>query len=169
LTTRPPRTMWFQPEPTFSCSGEGLAGADLGAGRRVDTPSSRLRFPLRSLCSGRLRFFPLTATTIVSSVVSSTAAALKLLFGSDTLSRWVLVTAGHIPRCIAAVMLRMSKPLAAFALQRPLWGVIRLHLYSQTPEIGERTHFRHVRASRHRHNKVWCQGTVLLGVLIPSL
>jgi hypothetical protein len=54
----------------------------------------------------------------------------------------------------------------AFALQRPFWSVVR---YSQAADIGERTHFRKVRALRHRHNEVWCHGTVLLGVLIPSL
>jgi hypothetical protein len=32
--TRPPLTTWFQPGPSFSCSGEGLAEADLGVRRR---------------------------------------------------------------------------------------------------------------------------------------
>jgi hypothetical protein len=62
-----------------------------------------------SLCSGRLCFFPLTATTIVSSVVSSAATALQLLLWSDTLSRWVSIPASHTPRCIAAVTLRVSE------------------------------------------------------------
>jgi hypothetical protein len=39
LTTRLPRTTWFQPWPSLSCSGEGSAGSDLGAGRRVETLS----------------------------------------------------------------------------------------------------------------------------------
>jgi hypothetical protein len=68
-------------------------------------------------------------------VVSSAAAALKLLFWSDKLPRWVLVTAGHTPRCIAAVTLRVFKALAAFALQRPFSGVVRLYLYSLAAEI----------------------------------
>jgi hypothetical protein len=82
--------------------------------------------PLLSLCSSRLCFFPLTATTIVCSVVSSAAAALKLLLWSDTLPSWVLVIAGHTPRCISEVTLRVSKTLAAYTMQRPLLGVVRL-------------------------------------------
>jgi hypothetical protein len=39
---------------------------------------------LYPLCSGRLCFFPLTATTILSSVVSSAATALQLLLWGDT-------------------------------------------------------------------------------------
>jgi hypothetical protein len=125
--------------------------------------------PLRSLYSSRLCFFPLTATTIVCSVVSSAAAALKLLLWSDTLPGWVRVRESHTPRCVAVVTLSMSEALAAFALQRLFWSIVRLHLYSQAAEIGERSHFRNIRSSRHLHNEVWCQGTVLLGVLIPSL
>jgi hypothetical protein len=68
---------------------------------------------------------------IVFSVVSSAAAALKLLLWSDTIPIWVLVTTGHTPRCIAAVRLRVSKALGAIALQRLVWGVVRLYLYSQ--------------------------------------
>jgi hypothetical protein len=35
----------------------------------------------------------------------------------------------------------VSEALAAFALQRPFRSVIRLYLYSQTAELGERSHF----------------------------
>jgi hypothetical protein len=35
LTTRPRRTTWFQPRPTFSCSGDGLGGADMDDGGRA--------------------------------------------------------------------------------------------------------------------------------------
>jgi hypothetical protein len=51
--------------------------------------------PLRSISSSRLCFFPLIATLIVCSVVISAAAALKLLFWSDTVPRWLGVTANH--------------------------------------------------------------------------
>jgi hypothetical protein len=60
----------------------------------------------------------------------------------------------------------VSEVLAVFALQRRFWTVVR---YSQAADIGERTNFRNVRVSRHRQNELWCHGTVLLGVLIPSL
>jgi hypothetical protein len=45
LNTRPPRTTWLQPGPSFSCSGERQAGADFGAGRREETPSLWPRSP----------------------------------------------------------------------------------------------------------------------------
>jgi hypothetical protein len=59
LTMRPPRTTWFQPEPSFSCSGEGLAGADLGADRRVETPSSRPRSPCAHFAAAAFASFHL--------------------------------------------------------------------------------------------------------------
>jgi hypothetical protein len=102
-------------------------------------------------------------------VVTSAAAELKLLLWSDTLPGSVRVPGSHTPWCITAVTMGESEALSAFALQRPFCSVVRLHLYSQAAVIGERSHFRHTRASRLRHNEVWCQGTVLLGVLIPSL
>jgi hypothetical protein len=74
---------------------------------------------------------------IVCSVVSSAAAALKPLLWSNTLPGWVLVTASHIPRCITSVMLHVSKALAAFALQRPLWGVERLYHYCHSVLIKD--------------------------------
>jgi hypothetical protein len=43
LNMRPPRTTWFQPVPSASSSGVGLGGADLVAGRRMETPSLRPR------------------------------------------------------------------------------------------------------------------------------
>jgi hypothetical protein len=126
-------------------------------------------FPFRSLCSSRHGFFPLSATTIVCSVVTFVAATLKVLFWSDILPRWMVVPASHAPRCIAAVTLRVYKALAAFTLQGPLCGVVGRHFNSMTGEGGERTHFRCIRASRHWHYKVSCQRTAILGVLIiPS-
>jgi hypothetical protein len=119
-------------------------------------PSAALN--LCSLCSGRLCFFPLTATTIVSSVVSSAATALQLLIWSDTLSGWVSIPASHTPRCIAAVTLRVSEALAAFALQRPFKIVVSLYFYSQTAELGERSHFCDIGAPCHGHNEAGVRG-----------
>jgi hypothetical protein len=81
----------------------------------------------------------------------------------------VRVSASHTPGCVVAVTLRVPKALAAFALKPPFWSSVSLHLNSQAAEIGDRTHFRRVRASRHQQNIVRCQGTVLLGVLVPTL
>jgi hypothetical protein len=53
---------------------------------------------------------------IVGSVVSSAAAALKLLLWSDTLPGWVRIPASYTPRCVAAVTLDVSEPLAVFTL-----------------------------------------------------
>jgi hypothetical protein len=78
LTTLPPRTAWLQPGTSFSCSGERLAGADLGAGRREETPSLWPCSPC-ALYSGRLCLLPLTETAIVGSVVAPAAAAFELL------------------------------------------------------------------------------------------
>jgi hypothetical protein len=83
LTTWSRRTSWFQSAPSFSYSGEGLAGAVLpleGAWRHHLSAA----LLLRSLCSRRLCLFPLTATTIACSVVTPAAAALKLLLWCDT-------------------------------------------------------------------------------------
>jgi hypothetical protein len=61
-------------------------------------------------------FFSLSTTTIVGSVVTSAAAALKLLLWSDTLPGWVRFPANHTPRSVAAVPVGVFVPLAAFAL-----------------------------------------------------
>jgi hypothetical protein len=81
----------------------------------------------------------------------------------------VSIPASHTPRCIAAVTLRVSEALAAFALQRPFGSVVRLYLYSQTAELGESTLFCNNGAPCHGHNEVRCKGAVLLNVLLPSL
>jgi hypothetical protein len=129
-------------------------------------PSAAVKFC--SLFSGRLFFFPLTATTIVSSVISSAATALQLLLWGDTLTGWVNIPASHTPRCIAAVTLLVSESLVAFAMQRPFRSVVRLYFYSQTAELGEISHCCNIGAPRHGHNEVRCKGTVVLNVLVPS-
>jgi hypothetical protein len=98
-------------------------------------PSAALN--LCSLCSGRLCFFPLTAITIVSSVVSSAATALQLQLWGDTLSGWVIIPASHTPRCIAAVKLRVSEALTAFALLRPL-GALYISTFTRRPQSSVR-------------------------------
>jgi hypothetical protein len=69
---------------------------------------------------------------------------------------------------MTAVTLRVPKALAEIALQRPFRSVVHLHLFSETAEIVERTHFRDIRAKRHRRCELWYEGTVVIGVLIPS-
>jgi hypothetical protein len=51
--------------------------------------------------------------------------------------------------------------LAEFAFYLAFCSVVRLHLYLQTTEVGERNQFSRVRVSRHRHCEVRCQRTVL--------
>jgi hypothetical protein len=59
FTTRSPRTTWFQPAPSFSCSGEGLTGANLGAGRPEETPSFWPLSPCARVAAAALASFHL--------------------------------------------------------------------------------------------------------------
>jgi hypothetical protein len=87
FTTRASRTTWFQPGPSFLCSGEGLAGADLCAGMREETPSFWLRSPCARFAAGRPCLLPLTATTIVGSVVDPQLQHLSCCFEVATALR----------------------------------------------------------------------------------
>jgi hypothetical protein len=69
---------------------------------------------------------------------------------------------------VAVVTLRVPEALTAFALQKSFLGVVRLYFDRQTADFGETAHFRNARVSRYRQDEVRCEGTVLLGVLIPS-
>lgn len=149
-------------EAHFLLCGHAVGGNYLGAGRNVETPPFRPRSPC-----GLLGFLPLTAATMIRSVVTSATVALKLLLWGETLPTWVGILANQTLRRIAAVTLRVPKALAAFALQSPFWLVVRLHLFSQPAEIGETTHFCKIGDSSHRHFVVWFQKTVLPGVFDP--
>lgn len=134
MTAWPPRTTSFQSRHGFSCTGEDFAGGNFGDGSRVQTPyfwprSTCARFALSAYCNRTL-----------GNVITSTAAAPKLQIWSDPLLWKLRFPANRTPRFIAAVTLDVSEYLAAFVLQRPSWSAVRLHLYSQTAEISQRTH-----------------------------
>jgi hypothetical protein len=140
LIARPPRATWFQPEPSFSCSVDGSGGTALGAGRRA-----RADYILSAALS--LQQPPLLPSAFCNRdnllcgylrSCSTYAAALG----------WPSSRRGGVPACYAPEHSRSCD--------------------SRTAELWYRTWLRNIRASRHRHSEVRCQGAVLLGVLIPS-
>lgn len=67
------RITLFHPEPSNSSAGSDLCRVDFGAGRRLENRAFDRVSVAFAFCS--LRLFPVTATTVVSSVVSSAATA----------------------------------------------------------------------------------------------
>ena len=126
LTTRPPRMPLFQPGPRLparrmaplvspSARQEGWVHRPLAA------------FNRRTLGKRRLAILPLHTAPAAVYVVSSTAAALKMLHRGRLLSRELSLTTSNTPGCVSAVALCMAAGLVALALQRAFWGYIRLH------------------------------------------
>jgi hypothetical protein len=74
----------FQPVLNVSCLGADLGGADFGVCRQMESPSLH-RAPIVLALQRRCRLFPLTETTIVSSVVSSATTSFMLLLCGYTL------------------------------------------------------------------------------------
>jgi hypothetical protein len=90
-------------------------------GRRqcVETPLFRPRSPAIALQQPSLSHF--TSCNHDSwQLVTSTAAALKLLVWGDTPPRWMGVSACHAPRCLAVVTLHVSKALLELCTFPPL-------------------------------------------------
>jgi hypothetical protein len=87
------------------------------------------------LCKSRLRFFPLDTAPVVRSVVSPAATALRLSRGRAPTGE-VGTATRDAPGRVSAVTLRVSKALAALALQWAFWGHV-LHRHSQSAEFGE--------------------------------
>jgi hypothetical protein len=56
--------------------------------------------------------------------------------------------------CVTAVSVRVSKALAALALQWAFQGHVRFHQYSQTVEFCERLYPRQLRFLCHWYNEV---------------
>ena len=70
------------------------------------------------------------------------------------------------PGPVSAVSLRVTEALAALALQWALWSHVLLHRHSHVAEVGERSHFGHLRPPRHGYNEVGDKRTVLGWVLV---
>jgi hypothetical protein len=153
LKARPRRTTWFQPGSSFSCSG-GLAVALLGCSRGVETQSFWPHSPCVRVAAAT--FVSLSSCNSDNFQCGcSLAEAFKFLLWGFT-DPWRVRISRHASGCLATFMLCMPEELAAFALDRRFQSSVRLHLYLQAAEFGERSYFHHNRASRHRHDKVRC-------------
>ena len=91
----------------------------------------------RFLCKGRLRPFPLNTAAIFRGVVTPAATALRLLPRGRAPTGDVGAPTRDAPGGVSAFSLRVSKALAALALQAPLWSHLRLHRHSQAAEFGD--------------------------------
>ena len=156
----------------WKCSGGGLDNT-FPVGLRVSTPrpspSSRQRnqpaehSELRSgMCwrfrvdvlHGRLRLLPLNIDPIVSCVVSPASTGMRLL----PRARAPPENAGDPTReatgRVSVVSPRVSEALAALTFPQFLWSHVRFRRHSHAVEFADLSHFRHLRASRHRDNEV---------------
>ena len=166
LKTRPPRTTWFYPSPKSICSAEGPARWAFGA---AGWPVAALFRPRSGACfQGRLRFFSLHTAQVVRRVVSPAATALGLFPRSTATTEEVGAPTRGASGCVSAVSLRVSKALAALALQLAFRVHVRFHRHSHAAEFGERSHFQHLRYSRHWYIEVTGGSAVLNGVLVAT-
>jgi hypothetical protein len=94
----------------------------------------------RLLCKRGLCFFPLHTAPVVRRVVSPTATAQGLFLQGRAASGEMGAPTRDARGCVTAVSLRVSKALAALALQWALRGHVRLHRHSQTAEFGDRSY-----------------------------
>ena len=90
---------------------------------------------------------------------------------SDTLRRSLCKVGA--PTCdtlgrVSTVSLRVSKAVAALALQWALWSHVRLHRHSQSAEFGDLTHFGHLGPLRHRYNEVGVERALLGWVVVAT-
>jgi len=84
----------------------------------------------RLLCKSRLRFLPLNTATVVRRVVFPAATALRLFARGRASTGELGVPTRDAPACVLEVKLRVSKTLAALALQWAFWNHVRLHRHS---------------------------------------
>jgi hypothetical protein len=97
------------------------------------------------LSKRRLRLFPFRTAPVAGCVVTSAAAALKLLLRGGALPWEVSLPTSNTPGCVSAVALCMAEALTALTLQGFLGGGERFHRDPQTAELGQGTHLRHLR------------------------
>ena len=156
LSTRPPRTTCFHHSPRPICSAEGTARWALGATRwpvaLQEPPSlpSTSHSHDSSLCG-----FPRSHGT----EAVPTGLSVHRRGGSPH---------NDAPGCVSAFTLFGAEALAAFALQRTFWSHIRLHRDSQAAQFGEPSQLWRLRPSRHWHNEVRGERTVLGGDRIAT-
>jgi len=141
-----PWTTGFPSGPRLSCSSKGPSRfAFVAVGRMgASLLAAFNRFPLCKL--------------LVASVNSTTAAALKLLLLSTPLHKITSLTISNTVGCTSAIALHMAESLAALALQRALWGDIRLCRDSQGAEFSLKTHLRHFMSPRYWHYRPKVRG-----------
>ena len=93
---------------------------------------------MRSLRVTGPALLPVTATTIVCSVVGITYSAPLLFLCNRALSvRNVWATMGHASRGIPAIRLRVTEALAVFALYGSFGSLIRFNCHSETTERSQ--------------------------------
>jgi hypothetical protein len=109
----------------------GVRGGRVASGGVVTAKDGRL------LCNRRLRLLPLYTATLVLCVVSPAATAQRMSPRGRASTGEVGAPTRDASWRVTAVALRVSKALAAFALQRSLWCQVRLHRHSQTAELGD--------------------------------
>jgi len=110
LTTRPAWTTWFQPGPSLSCLADGWTRFAFGAAGVLGAPSPSLRTTGARLASAAMCLLPFHIDPIFGCVVSSTAAALKMLWGGAL--HWeVSLTRSNTPGCATTLPLRMAEAL----------------------------------------------------------
>ena len=93
------------------------------------------------LCKRGLRLFPLYTALVVRCVLSPAATALELFPRGRATTGEVGAPTRDAPLCVNVVSLRMSKALAALALQLAFRGHVRFHRHSQVADFGERSTF----------------------------
>ena len=128
--------------------GRGTGPLSFRSGRLAGGDALSAAFG-RLLCKSHIRFLPLHTATVVRCVVSHAATSLRQLPRGRASTGEVGAPTNDAPGCVSAVSLRVAESLAALALQRAFWRHIPLHRHSQAAEFGERSHFWHLRPSRH--------------------
>jgi hypothetical protein len=90
----------------------------------------------RLLCKSHLHLITLSTAPGVRRMVAAAVAAVRLSQRAGNTPD-LGAPAREAPGSVSPVTLRMSKTLAALALQWALWSHITLHLHSQIAELGE--------------------------------
>jgi len=91
----------------------------------------------RLICTGRIRPFPLSTAAVVRGAVTFAATALRLLERVRAPTDEVGAPTRDTPGRVSTFSLRVTKALAAFALQGALWSHVGLYRHSQESVFGD--------------------------------
>jgi hypothetical protein len=113
---------------------------------------------------------PLTATTIVSSMVRVAVDTPFLFLCHRALYiRNVWPTTDHTSWRVTTIMLHMTKALAVFALYGSLGSPVCIDCHSETTERRQSTHLANKGPTSYSHYEVWCGEPVLSRIMIAAL